>query len=80
MNPVSPPTSSLKNFQSNYEDIVAMVVHDMRSPLGCIIGNLELIDSELRESLQKIQNTSSIENRTPSAMGGSYAARSHNST
>src|SRR3990167_405391 len=79
VNPVSPPTASLKNYQNNYEDIVAMVVHDMRSPLGCIIGNLELIDLELRESIQKIQNSTGPENRTPSAMGGSYAGRSHNS-
>lgn len=37
---------------SSYEDIVAVVVHDMRSPLGCILGNLQLIDFEIQESIQ----------------------------
>ncbi len=32
------------------EEMVSVVVHDMRSPLMCIQGNLELIDFELKQS------------------------------
>lgn len=31
------------------EELISVVVHDMRSPLMCILGNLELIDYELRD-------------------------------
>lgn len=32
------------------EEMISVVVHDMRSPLMCITGNLELINFELRKS------------------------------
>lgn len=32
-----------------YEELISVMVHDMRSPLMCILGNLELIDFEMKQ-------------------------------
>lgn len=40
----SPPTTN-----QSMEELISMVVHDMRSPLMCIQGNMELIAFELKD-------------------------------
>lgn len=44
--PISPQVDKETPFKS--EELISVVVHDMRSPLMCILGNLELIDFELK--------------------------------
>ena len=45
--PISPVQPKEPPFKS--EELISVVVHDMRSPLMCILGNLELINFELRD-------------------------------
>ena len=58
---------------SAYEDIVAVVVHDMRSPLGCILGNLQLIDFEIQEHIHSTSlGQSMMSSASPQSVGSLY--------
>lgn len=57
--PVTPNKSNYADFkmirsdqegQASMEELISTVVHDMRSPLMCIQGNLELISFELKDN------------------------------
>ena len=42
--------TSMNTSSYMFEELISVVVHDMRSPLMCIQGNLELIDFELKQT------------------------------
>ena len=44
---VSP--SLVRQSPYNPEELISIVVHDMRSPLMCVLGNLELLDFEMKD-------------------------------